>query len=178
MKLTMYIKIHSQKCNFVILCYTYVVLCTYAPMHEHVKSHYNCGHFVIVVLHTGTCNSFCAAYFQIFLDNDVAVDERNYDKQTPLHLACIGGHHEYVLYIIQAHITEDNHCNHHNACIMHGYTYFCHLYFRTAAELLKKGARTGIKDDDGKTPLHCATSNGHFETVKLLINNQADIDSA
>ena len=60
--------------------------------------------------------------------------------------------------------------------------YFCHLYFyhwlRTAAELLKKGARTGIKDDDGKTPLHCATSYGHFETVKLLINNQADIDSA
>ena len=32
--------------------------------------------------------------FQIFLDNDVAVDERNDDKQTPLHLACIGGHHE------------------------------------------------------------------------------------
>ena len=57
-------------------------------------------------------------------------------------------------------------------------TYLCHLYFRTAAELLKKEARTGIKDDDGKTPLHCATSNGHFETVKLLINNQADIDSA
>ena len=52
------------------------------------------------------------------------------------------------------------------------------IRLRTAAELLKKGARTGIKDDDGKTPLHCATSNGHFETVKLLINNQADIDSA
>ena len=33
-------------------------------------------------------------FFQVFLDNNVAVDERNYDKQTPLHLACIGGHHE------------------------------------------------------------------------------------
>ena len=56
-------------------------------------------------------------------------------------------------------------------------TFVIYFYFRIAAELLKKGANTGIKDNDGKTPLHCATSNGHFETVKLLINNQADIDS-
>ena len=48
---------------------------------------------------------------------------------------------------------------------------------RAAEMLLKKGARTGIKDDDGRTPLHCATSNGHLETVKLLVNNQADVDS-
>ena len=51
------------------------------------------------------------------------------------------------------------------------------LHLRIAAELLKKGARTEIKDDDRKTPLHCATSNGHFDTVKLLLNNQAYIDS-
>ena len=52
---------------------------------------------------------------------------------------------------------------------------FCIL--RIVAKLLKKGARTGIKDDNGKTPLHFATSNGHLKTVKVLINNQADIDA-
>ena len=60
---------------------------------------------------------------------------------------------------------------------LHNLSFLCILILRTAAVLLKKGARTGIKDDDGKTPLHHATSHGHFETVKLLINNQADIDS-
>jgi len=51
------------------------------------------------------------------------------------------------------------------------------MYLRVASELLKKGAKLWIKDDEGKTPLHHATSHGQLETVKLLINNQADIDS-
>ena len=50
------------------------------------------------------------------------------------------------------------------------------IVLRTVAELLKKSARTGIKDTYGKAPLHCATSNGHLEIVKLLINSQADLD--
>ena len=53
---------------------------------------------------------------------------------------------------------------------------FCNL--RIVAELLKKGARTEIKDiDKNITPLHYATLYGHLETVKVLINNQADIDA-
>lgn len=44
------------------------------------------------------------------------------------------------------------------------------------AALLQKCARTEIKDDDGKTPLHFAASNGHLEIVELLIDYQADID--
>jgi len=51
------------------------------------------------------------------------------------------------------------------------------ICLRTAAELLKRGARTAVKDDDDKTPLHYATISGHLETVKLLINNHADIDA-
>jgi len=31
---------------------------------------------------------------QIFLDSGVPIDERNEDDQTPLHLACKGGHYE------------------------------------------------------------------------------------
>ena len=65
-----------------------------------------------------------------------------------------------------------------HACIYTVLSFMILFCLRTAAVLLKKGARTGIKDDDGKTPLHCATSHGHFETVKLLINNHADIDAA
>jgi len=34
-----------------------------------------------------------------------------------------------------------------------------------------------IKDDDSCTPLHLATSGGHLEIVKLLIDKQADIDA-
>ena len=43
-------------------------------------------------------------------------------------------------------------------------------------ELLKKGARQKVTDNDGKTPLHWACGCGHLETVKVLINNDADID--
>ena len=32
-------------------------------------------------------------------------------------------------------------------------------------------------DNWKKTPLHCAASNGHTEIVKLLLENQAPIDS-
>jgi len=43
--------------------------------------------------------------------------------------------------------------------------------------LLKKGARVTIKDDNSSTPLHHATSGGHLDIVKLLVDKQADIDA-
>jgi len=43
--------------------------------------------------------------------------------------------------------------------------------------LLKKGARVTTKDDDSSTPLHHATSNGHLDIVKLLVDKQADLDA-
>ena len=68
---------------------------------------------------------------------------------------------------------------HVHACICTcAYTTLSLIFsLRTAAELLEKGARTGIKDDNGNAPLHYATLYGHLESVKLLINNQADIDA-
>lgn len=41
--------------------------------------------------------------------------------------------------------------------------------------LLNTGADVKIKDNNGWTPLHAASSNGHLEVVKLLLDNRSDI---
>ena len=47
---------------------------------------------------------------------------------------------------------------------------------RIAVELLKKGAKVTVKDEDGSSPLHMAAVHGHLKLVMLLISNYADID--
>jgi ankyrin repeat protein len=46
-----------------------------------------------------------------------------------------------------------------------------------AKNFLRKGANINVKDNNGWTPLHEATLNGHKQLVDLLIKNGADINA-
>jgi len=52
------------------------------------------------------------------------------------------------------------------------------LILRIAEELLNRGAKITLKDDNGCAPLYLAASRGYLEIVKLLVENYADIDVA
>ncbi|MGC8924180.1 MAG: ankyrin repeat domain-containing protein, partial [Candidatus Micrarchaeia archaeon] len=43
--------------------------------------------------------------------------------------------------------------------------------------LIENGADVNAKDNDGWTPAHWATRNGHLEPLKVLIENGADVNS-
>ena len=43
--------------------------------------------------------------------------------------------------------------------------------------LLDHGADVNVKDEDGETPLFCASNNGHKEIVKLLLEHGADVNA-
>jgi len=44
-------------------------------------------------------------------------------------------------------------------------------------ELIAKGVDINVKDEVGSTPLHTAAFSGHFEIVKFLIENGADVNA-
>ncbi len=46
-----------------------------------------------------------------------------------------------------------------------------------AAILLAKGADVNPKDNEGNTPLHFATQQGHTKTIEILIANGADVEA-
>lgn len=43
--------------------------------------------------------------------------------------------------------------------------------------LTKGGIDVGLKDENGRTPLHLAAGEGHIEVIKLLISKGANINS-
>jgi len=48
---------------------------------------------------------------------------------------------------------------------------------RRVKELLEQGAQVDAKDDDGQTPLHLASENGHIESMRELLMKNADVHS-
>jgi len=55
---------------------------------------------------------------------------------------------------------------------LHGVANLCRLEF--CRMLLEHKAAINIPRDDGETPLHAASRNGHTEVVRLLLEHGAD----
>ena len=51
-----------------------------------------------------------------------------------------------------------------------------YILIRIAAELLNRGAKVTLKDDNGSAPLHLAADDGHLKVVQLLVDNYAEVD--
>ena len=46
-----------------------------------------------------------------------------------------------------------------------------------ARRLLERGADISAQDEDGSTPLHCASRNGHLNVARMLVECGADISA-
>lgn len=94
----------------------------------------------------------------------------NYDGLSPLHIACIRGHHNTVFFLIRngANI---------NACDNDGKSPLylaCENGQVNVVEILLRGdADVNLPDNDGASPLFIASQQGHNDIVDLLINHGA-----
>lgn len=102
-----------------------------------------------------------------------ALDGRNDDYKTPLHIAAIEGHVAMISSFLQAGASI---C----AVEKSGRTAL-HLATKegrgdVVKVLLKNGAEIGTKDKTGVTALYLAMANGHKGLVELLLNNGAEFE--
>lgn len=96
-----------------------------------------------------------------------------YNGLSPLHIACVRGHHDTVCHLIDkgADIIacdNDGKSPLYLAC-EYGQVYVVEL-------LLSKGADVNLRDNDGASPLFIASQQGHYDIVDLLINHGAIVN--
>lgn len=97
-----------------------------------------------------------------------------YNGLSPLHIACVRGHHDTVCHLINkgADII---------ACDNDGKSplYLACEYGRVNVVelLLSKGADVNLCDNDGASPLFIASQQGHDVIVNLLLNHGADVNN-
>jgi ankyrin repeat protein len=102
------------------------------------------------------------------------VNTKGYRDNTPLHLACQQGHYELCKLLIErgANAKSRNAAGctplHEAVLAPHG--------ARITVLLIKSGADLNGKDHDDRTPLHKASSMGHIEHCKALIDIGANIN--
>ncbi len=115
---------------------------------------------------------------EALLGADVNVDCENKDTWTPILVASAGGHTETIRMLIG-----------HNANINYTTRYPCTLgthalsqaaagnHVQTLQLLLQSGAKSHVNHVDSfhRTPLVIAAEEGHFDSVKVLLNAGADV---
>lgn len=99
----------------------------------------------------------------------------NYDGLSPLHIACMRGHHDTVSHLI------NNGANINYACDNDGKSplYLACEFGRLSVVklLLRSKADVNFCDNDGASPLFIASQQGHAVIVKLLLNHGANVNN-
>lgn len=109
-------------------------------------------------------------------DTSISADSGicNYDGSSPLHIACVRGHHETVCHLIRngANINDardnDGKSPLYLAC-EYGHVNVVEL-------LLGSDADIKLRDNDGASPLFIASQEGHDVIVNLLLSHGADVN--
>ncbi|KAH9015066.1 ankyrin repeat-containing domain protein [Lactarius hengduanensis] len=115
---------------------------------------------------------------QVLLEHNADVNLRTDEGQTPLHRAIIYLDHyprPRVVGIVQRlleHGADPSACD-HNSTPLHQVSSHFHEELEVARLLLSYGANVDEKDGEGRTPFQVASSNGHHETTKLLLEHGA-----
>ncbi|KAH9037394.1 hypothetical protein EDB83DRAFT_2318587 [Lactarius deliciosus] len=115
---------------------------------------------------------------QVLLEHNADVNSRTDQGDTPLHRAvCLLDHlYPRVVGIVQRlleHGADPNACDRHHSTPLHQVSSHSHGWLEVAPLLLSYGANVDEKDEIGRTPFQVASSNGHHEMMKLLLEHGA-----
>lgn len=104
---------------------------------------------------------------------NIEIDCRNNDNETPLFIACQKGYYEIAEYLIDKGASMlDPKGQKKNALIRASKNGHIHI----VSLVLRKGVHPDCPDSSGSTALHYAAAFGWIHIVKLLINSGATID--
>lgn len=99
----------------------------------------------------------------------------NYDGLSPLHIACMRGHHDTVSHLIKKGANSNDACDNDGKSPLYLACEFGHL--SVVKLLLRSKADVNFCDNDGASPLFIASQQGHDVIVKLLLNNGANVNN-
>ncbi|XP_041365228.1 ankyrin repeat and SAM domain-containing protein 1A-like isoform X2 [Gigantopelta aegis] len=94
--------------------------------------------------------------------------------ETPLHLAALNGHKDFVQILLQneasTNVTDDKGCTPLHLAAWNGRSDICTLLLQPSAS----PAQVNAQNISGDTALHCAAQHGHCGTVSVLLQDKAD----
>ena len=122
-------------------------------------------------IHDAAKNGDLEKVTALLKSNPDLVSSKDYNGDTPLHLAALKGHKD-IAELLLVNKADANAKNNHTQTPLHW------AADREVAELLlTNGAGVNAKDDFGDTPLHDAASNGHKDVAELLLANKANVNA-
>lgn len=99
----------------------------------------------------------------------------NYDGLSPLHIACMRGHHGTVFHLLKNGAIINDACDNDGKSPLYLACEFGHL--SVVKLLLRSKADVNFCDNDGASPLFIASQQGHDVIVKLLLNHGANVNN-
>lgn len=122
------------------------------------------------LLHWSARHGLTKAVAELLKLNEVDANLRNKQKQTPLYLACEGGHVSVVKLLAAKKPNLDERFV-DNETMLHAAAWNRHL--RVVELLLENQADAKLADDSGYTPLHIAAWKGNVAVAKALLDAKA-----
>lgn len=99
----------------------------------------------------------------------------NYDGLSPLHIACVRGHHATVFHLIENGADINDACDNDGKSSLYLACEYGHL--SVVELLLRSKADVNFCDNDGASPLFIASQQGHDIIVNLLLNHGANVNN-
>lgn len=99
----------------------------------------------------------------------------NYDGSSPLHIACMRGHHATVCHLIGNGANINDACDNDGKSPLYLACEYGHV--NVVELLLQSKADVNLCDNDGASPLFIASQQGHDVIVNLLLNHGANVNN-
>jgi ankyrin repeat protein len=119
----------------------------------------------LVALHAAAAAGRTAAGIVLIDVGSAPVDPVEALGRTPLHLAAMGGHTEFVAMLLARGAGIDTQDSLGNTALHYA---MLHGHAETVAALLQAGARTDLRNNDGQTAYMMAYSQGHLECAGMI----------
>jgi len=112
---------------------------------------------------------------EILIENDANVNAKDAYSTTPLHISCSYIHTFAITKLLVENGADVNDKDIDGLTPLHMVCMY-QEEIKTAELLIQNGAEINIKDNEGWTPVMYAALYGNIELMKLLMENDADID--